>query len=140
MRKGTQDFLYEMWEAACYALCIIQMAEDRIMKNIDMLGAIEDAIDAGYIYFNRANHADNNNFFVKDPAAFLSLLTNEKWTVRHEPSSYVPTAKELVVERWERRRTGQTIGHFKLPYWDSLDDSQTVKYGTLVSYRVFKCV
>jgi hypothetical protein len=42
------------------------------------------------------------------------------------------------VDRWERVRTGAVTGHFRLPDWDSLHDSQTVKYGKIVSRRVFR--
>jgi hypothetical protein len=54
--------------------------------------------------------------------------------------NYTPAKGEYVVDRWERVKTGAVIGHFRLPDWDSLYDSMTVRYGKIVSKRVFRRV
>lgn len=145
MREGIQTFLAEAGEAACYALCIIEIAERATGLKMEPSKALYLGVDEKYIIYNFENKEDNNNFYVKDPAGFLSRLTGQKWTVEYIPSEY-PTGKtfdglpEYIVERWERNKTGQTIGHFRLFDWDSLTDSQTVKYGAIASKRRFRRV
>jgi hypothetical protein len=137
MRAGIQTFLDEAGDAACYAIDIVKIAERFLCREIDVVTALEAGINYGFVHYNWNNPADNDNFFVKQPAELLGFLTSRKWTVRKEMPDYVPQPGELVVQRWERKRTGSTIGHFRLPDWDSLVASQTVRYGELVSLRIF---
>lgn len=138
MKAGFQTFLDVAGDAACYALDIIQLAIYETAKNLDPITALEAGIVRGFISYNQYNPDDNDNFFVTDPASYLALLTGQKWTVSHEPAGYVAAPGELVVERWERKVTGSTISHFRLPDWDSLADSKTVRYGALASKRIFR--
>jgi hypothetical protein len=138
MRKGIQTFMAEAGEAACYALDIIVIAEQITGRYIDPTDALYRGIDLGHIYYNEKDPDDNNNFFVEDPAGFLSLLSWGRWTVEKAAADYQPREGEYVVERWERARTGAVTGHFRLPDWDSLADSKTVRYGKIVSKRVFR--
>lgn len=145
MRKGIQTFLTEAGEAACYALCIIEIAERYTDTRYDPTRYLERGVSGGYIYYDENNPDDDNNFYVSDPAGYLSDLTGVNWQVEKVPADY-PSGpaysglSEYVVERWERKKTGQTIGHFRLQDWDSLHDSQTVKYGQIVSKRRFRRV
>jgi hypothetical protein len=67
------------------------------------------------------------------------LLTGKLATVRKtDDVNYRPAANEYIVERWERPTPKMIYSHFKLLDWDSLHNSQTVKYGKLVSLRVFR--
>jgi hypothetical protein len=140
MKEGIQTFLAEAGEAGCYALCILKIAEMELVKEADVAKELVSMIDRGYIYYNENDPNDNNNFFVEDPAAMLSWLTWRRWTVEKVGPDYQPDPGERVVERWERVKTGTVIGHFKLPDWDSLQDSMTVRYGKIVSKRVFRRV
>jgi hypothetical protein len=138
MRQGIQTFLSEAGEAACYALAILEIAERERGQKLDTIDALCQGIDRGYIHYNEADPNDCNNFFVEYPSAFLSLFAGSRWTVGKVGPDYVPARGEYVVDRWERVRTGTVIGHFQLPDWDSLVDSQTVRYGKIVSKRVFR--
>lgn len=138
MRQGIQTFMAEAGESACYALDIVKIAERVTGKEIDPLAALYGAISSGFIHYNESDQNDNDNLFVRDPAAFLSSLTGSRWTVEKAGSDYQARPGEYVVDRWERVRTGTVIGHFRLPDWDSLADSQTVKYGKIASKRVFR--
>jgi hypothetical protein len=140
MKAGIQTFLGEAGEAACYALDILEIAERERGQKLDTVEALYRGIERGYIHYNEKNPLDNDNFFVKDPAAFLSLLAGGSWTVEKAGPDYVPAKGEYVVDRWERVKTGAVIGHFRLPDWDSLADSVTVKYGKIASKRVFRRV
>jgi hypothetical protein len=92
----------------------------------------------GFIYYNEHSQRDNDNFYVTNPAAFLGALTGARWAVAHAGASYQELPGEYIVDRWERSRTGVTTAHFRLPDWDSLTDSQSVKYGNIASKRVFR--
>ena len=138
MKAGFQTFLDEAGDAACYALDIIQIAIFDTGRNFDPINALDVGIGRGYIHYNEFNQDDNENFFVKDPAAFLSALTGKIWTVTKERPEYVAAEGEYVVERWERQVSGRLISHFRLPDWDSLADSKTVRYGAIASKRVFR--
>jgi hypothetical protein len=138
MKQGIQTLLSEAGEAACYALDIIEIAERAAGKKIEPINALQEGIVRGFIYYNKTDPNDNNNFYVRDPGAFLSMMTSTRWNVRKEGPEYEGTSEEYVVDRWERIKTGEIIAHFRLPDWDSLADSQTVRYGKIASKRVFR--
>jgi hypothetical protein len=138
MKSGIQSFFTAAGETACYALSVIKIAELETNKKFDVLTALEAGIDKKFIRFNYENYSDNYNFFMDYPDRFLSYLTGDIWSVQFETADYIPRDGEYVVERWERKKTGATTAHFRLPDWDSLRDSQTVKYGQIVSTRLFR--
>jgi hypothetical protein len=140
MRAGIQTLLSEAGEAACYALDILEIAERERGHELNTIDALYMGIEQGYIYYNEADPNDNDNFFVESPAALLGMFTRCRWTVEKVGPDYIPAPGEYVVDRWERVRTGAIIGHFRLPDWDSLHDSQTVRHGKIVSKRVFRRV
>ncbi len=140
MKPAIQTFLAEAGESACYALDIIKIAEIFTRREFDPLVALQRGIEVGYIKYDPKNPQDNDNFYVDKPADFLGLLTGELWTVTKEYPDYKPMLTDWIVERWERTRGQITTSHFRLPDWDSLFDSQTVKYGKIVSKRVFRRV
>ena len=140
MKQGIQTMLGEAGEAACYALDIIEIAERERRQKLNLIEALCQGIDRGYIHYNAKDPDDNDNFFVQDPPALLSMLAGGRWTVEKTGPGYIPAPGEHVVDRWELVRTGAVIGHFRLPDWDSLQDSMTVRYGKIVSKRVFRRV
>jgi hypothetical protein len=140
MKAGIQTLLGEAGEAACYALDILEIAERERGKKLDVMDALLRGIECGYIYYNEEDPDDNNNYFVEDPAMLLAMLAGGRWMVEKVGPDYRPAPGEHVVDRWERVKTGAVIGHFRLPDWDSLSNSMTVKYGKIVSKRVFRRV
>ena len=136
---GIQTFFKDAGEASCYALCIIKLAERITGKHIEPIDALLKGIEPRSIYYNYKAPDDPNNFFVNDPAAFLRLLTGKRVTVRKsDDTNYMPGLNEYIVERWERPTPKMIYSHFKLPDWDSLRNSQTVKLGKRVSLRIFR--
>jgi hypothetical protein len=139
MRPGIQTLLAEAGEAGCYALDIIEIAERELNNGkINLADALYLGIDRGFIYYNAKDTDDNDNFFVKDPAAFMGALAGGVFEVKKAEADYIPAKGEYVVDRWERVKTGETTGHFRLPDWDSLIGSMTVRFGKIVSKRVFR--
>jgi hypothetical protein len=138
MKSGIQTLLGEAGEAACYALDILEIAERERGQKLDIIDALCRGIERGYIHYNENDLNDNDNFFVEDPAAFLSMFAGGRWTVEKTGADYIPLRGEYAVDRWERVKTGTVIGHFRLPDWDSLHNSMTVRYGKIVSKRIFR--
>ena len=135
--KYEQSFMKAIGEWGCYALCIINIAEEVTGLHYNTLQTLEEAIRKGYIKWNENNYYDPANFDVVEPALFLSMLTGTKWSVRKESDIlYKPNKDEYIVERWERNG----YGHFARTRdgYNSLQDSKCVTLGKLASLRVFK--
>lgn len=135
--KYEQSFCKAIGEWGCYALCIINIAEEVTGLRYNILQKLEEGIRKGYISWNEKNYYDPKNFDIDEPALFLSMLTGTRWSVRKESDIlYKPKKDEYVVERWERNG----YGHFartKAGY-NSLQDSKCVTLGKLASLRIFK--
>lgn len=145
LKNGIQQFMGECHEAACCALCLIDIAQEYRYQHkekypepdLDVMKCLYNAVDRGFIYFNENDLNDNNNMYVKHPAEWLELMTGKKWTYRHEEPLYRQKKNEYVMQRYERKRTGYTVGHFQRDkVFEPIKDSVTVKYGVLVSTRV----
>ena len=136
--KYEQSFCKAVGEYGCYALCIINIAEEHKGLHYNILKTIEEGIRQGLIEWHEDNYEHKDNLYVKDAAAFLGMITGEKWSLRHEYDNvlYKPKEGEYIVEKWERNG----YGHFartKAGY-NSLQDSKCVKLGKLASLRIFK--
>ena len=137
MSDGVQSFMAAAGYASCYALCIVRIAEIENNRDIDPVRSMLDGIRRGYIYFNWEDLSDGWNFFIQQPARFLKMMTGSNWSVRHDAPDYRKRLGEYVVQRWERQTADRTFSHFRLPDWDPLISSMTVRYGRLVSTRVY---
>lgn len=146
MRSGIQTILAEAGEAACYALSLGKVAEKWVRDNqdpsyeIDACRVVLAGIDSGAVYYDEDAPDNNNNFLVERPADLLEVLTGVKWLVFKADAGYVPQAGEYAIQRWERKKTGATIAHFRLRDWDPLRDSLTVRLGAIVSQRICRTV
>lgn len=142
MRPGVQDFLRVAGDEACYAIHIVRLAE--VFRNcaIDLIRALEDAIDAKHLYFNWHNYNDPMNFRVDNGAAMLSALTGVRWELVHTGPEYQETSSELAIYKYARsvevKGGTKEYTHFNTADFDSLVASQTVRYGRLVGKRLFR--
>lgn len=137
MRNGMQNLAYSLGSTGCYTLCLIDVAEEYSGKKIDILAVVEDAISKGYIYYNWENWNDPDNFFVKQPALFLEMLTGKKWTVSHDLAGKEKRKEnEYIIRRYECKQTGTTKAHFERDVFKPYLNSRTVRYGEEVSTRV----
>ena len=137
---GIQTFMAEAGEASCYADSIIKIASIVTGKYFPIVETLADCVDKNFIHYSEANPDDPDNFFVEAPDKMLSFLTGQNWTLTKESADYVAKPGEYVVNSWERAVTGATFRHFRLADWDSLMNSKTVKFGKIVSKRVFRKV
>jgi hypothetical protein len=137
MRNGMQNLAYSLGQSGCYALCLIDIAEEYNGKEIDIIKAICEAISRGYIEYHWDNWADPNNFFVHQPALFLEMMTKKKWIVKHDLSGREKKeAREYIIRRYEFVQTGRTQGHFERDVFKPYLNSKTVRCGEEVSTRV----
>jgi hypothetical protein len=137
--SGIQTFFQEAGEAACYALCIAKIAEKINGRAVDPIEALLGGIERKLVHYSWDNPDDPDNFYVNDAEKFLSLLTGKQViAIKTDNVKYRPGLNEYVAERWERPTAKTVYSHFRLSDWDSLRDPQTVKYGKLVSLRVFR--
>ena len=143
MKPGIQTFFAEAGEAACYALDLIDVAQEwhevhNTLVTIDPCQALQFGIARKRIHYNAEDENDENNFFVEEPAMFLDDLTAHAWEVRKEPPEYEAQARpdEFVILRSERVKTGAVLGHFWRRRFNSLVHSLCVERGKIVSLRV----
>lgn len=142
MKPGIQTFFAEAGEAACYAICLIDVAdewgESWGQRPIDPCQALLAGVAAGRIHYNEDDPNDEDNFYVEAPALFLEDLTGIRWEVeKAEPrqEALVPAGSYCIL-RSERQATGVTVGHFWRRRFNSLRRSLCVERGQIVSLRV----
>lgn len=144
MRSCMQTFFVEAGEASCYAIALVDIAEEITGTSRDIVKTFMDAVDKGFIHYNWSDPSDGRNFFVENPSAFLSWMTGQKWDVSHDVANYVPRPGEFIINRWELTvvKAGKTEvhAHFRRPAKDSLFYSNCVANGSVVSTRVCRRV
>lgn len=134
-----QSFCKSIGKYGCYLLCLIHVAERELNTSFNKIEVITRCIEKGYVVFNYSNYDDVDNFFVKEPAKILNMLTGKCWEVRWEGAKYKALENEYAIENWSK--TSKT-GHFcitKLGF-NSLQSSENVRLGKIINYRVCKVV
>ena len=140
---AIQSFFKSAGEESCYVSCIIKTASritgtELTLRNVAK--AIEAGIDAGYIDFNQKDYTDKRrNFYVIDPGKYLSLLTGKRFTCTKVSASYQCKKGDYEID-WKvlsQENGRKDIGHFVLPDWDPLQNSNTGKNGFIWSKRIF---
>ena len=131
MKPGTQSFLKSIGDYGCLALCIIKIAEDYTGKQFDPVAVIEKALDNKWL---------DNDMYVREPTRLMSHLCGGEWEYAHADTLPAGEINDIAfyIERWEWKKPDGASNHFRLREWDSLKDSQTVKNGEIVSYRILK--
>lgn len=118
-------------------LCILDIAEEITRKKLDKIKAIEAVIKKSYVTFNKDDMTDTDNFYVRSPGKILEMFTNKKWEVTKEPGYYKVKDNEYAVEFWS---IDGKNGHFARMYkgFNSLQKSNSVNKGKIISYRIFR--
>jgi hypothetical protein len=132
MKQGIQSFIKSIGDSGCLVLCMIKIAEIHRQRIYNPFEVISRALEEDWL---------SEDMFVKNPEAIMQFLTDERWEYSHNSiSTPRVNGKVYCIERWERSTTAGTTSHFRLPEWDPLKDSQTVKYGRIASYRILRKV
>lgn len=122
MKKGIQSLLEHISSYGCYFLCLLEKAGYSHQDIIDMYIT---CLEKGFI---------DKDCTVLDGSKLATFLFKTPLTCTIENDK--PNNAVFYIECWYNKRTGYK--HFKLPEWDSLENSVTVKEGSIISYRVFR--
>lgn len=128
---NTQTVCKRLGESGCYFLSLLHLvgcdyAALSLYKTARGQGLVDDEV------------------FVKNPSALLSLAAGGAWSVRHEGPTYAIKADEMEILRFERKAAMKTYAHFVVGdgrgqvAYDPLDNSHTVAGGQLVSKRIVR--
>lgn len=133
MQNGIQSVYLSIGNEACFFLQLLNIAEKDTGFRIDPVTAALICKANGLIYFNTDDLKDKNNFLVKGHAEILNLITGKTWQYTKASPSYRPKKNEYVIKEYQN---GNYI-HFDSDDFHSLQDSQTVKNGKVISKRIF---
>lgn len=133
-----QSFMLALGNYGCYVFCILNIADEYLKRRLswnEIMEYIMKGIEKGYIEFHKDNYDHKDNFYVENPAMFLSMIVNKKCSVRKEKANYNAKSGEFLVERWVNGK----YAHFARTNknFNSLQVSQCVNKGDIESYRVF---
>ena len=134
MQNGIQSFYLTLGEEACFFLQILKIAEKVIGYNLDPITAALICKSKKFIYLNLDDLKDKQNFLVYSHTEILKLITGLEWKYEKAGPSYKPKKNEYVINEY----ANGTMTHFDSDDFHSLQNSQTVKNGKIVSKRVFK--
>ena len=101
------------------------------------MDCIHEVVEKKWVIFNEKNYDDPDNFYVRFPDKILEHFTGKKWEVSKEPANYQLKENEYAVEFWS---IDGKNGHFARMYkgFNSLQKSNNVNKGKVVSYRIFR--
>jgi len=130
---------------SCYFDCITTLASrvNGVPLTAETVGrAVDTAVDSGAVKFDWNDYSNPGNFTVADPARLLYLLTGRRYEVTWQPGNYVAAKDELEVDFWALSAADgdKGKGHFCLPDYDPLGESNTRRNGYIHSKRIFRKV
>lgn len=129
-----QAIAKKIGDEGCYFLSLVYIAEQEIKKSIDIIDLYNTCVAKGWM---------KEDCYILDPAAILSYLIGKKTMFfKVDGTKFTPTKFERVISRYENNARGKLYSHFVVGcngkvIYDPLGESNTVKNGKLVSYRVF---
>ena len=125
--QGLQTLALSLHKDGCHFLTLCSIAEEASGKSIDLIWAIRVCMSRGLL---------KSDFYVNDDGTgVLKLLTGKKWTRKDVEKLGVIGDNDYTEAEWFNPRTGFT--HFRRRYFDTLDDSVTVKEGFIKRYRIY---
>ena len=134
MYNGIQSFYLSLGNEACFFLQLLNIAEKFNGLPIDPSSAAIICARNGYIYLNFNDLSDKKNYEVREHAKVLELFTGVKWAYSKETPFYKAKKNEYVIDEY---KNGAYI-HFDSDSFHSLQNSNTVKNGKIISRRVFR--
>ena len=136
MQNNIQSIYLTLGEESCFFLQILRIAEKETGFSLDPITAALICKSKGYIYLNTDNLKDKNNFLVYKHKEILNLITGEEWEYENlpMPASYKKKVNEYVIDEYQNGN----YRHFDSDDFHSLQNSQTVKNGKVVSKRIFR--
>ena len=138
MRNGIQSVYLSLGNEACFFLQLLNIAEKSSGHNIDIETAAWLCSLKNYIYLNWNDLTDKKNFLINanGHAQILELFTGKRWLYTKESPSYKAKKNEYIIDEWQN---GSFI-HFDSDDFHSLQKSNTIEKGKIISRRVFRVV
>ena len=134
MHSGIQSVYLTMGEEACFFLQILNIAEREVGWSVDPFTVALICKAKGYIYFNTEDLKDKNNFLITGHEQILNLLTGQEWEYERVSPTYKKKVNEYVINEYQNG----SFTHFDSDSFHSLQNSNTVKNGKIVSKRIFR--
>lgn len=136
MRNGIQSFYLSLGNEACFFLQLLNIAEKYSGHNIDIATAAWLCSLKNYIYLNWNDLTDKKNYLINKHADILELFTGKRWLYTKESPSYKAKKNEYIIDEWQNG----SFTHFDSDDFHSLQKSNTIEKGKIISRRVFKIV
>ncbi len=128
---NAQRIAANIGENGCYFISLLRL----VNAEYGAIRVYKQALSLGIIA---------EDCYVENPPRLMELVAGGKWSVEHKPADYQTKPNEFEILRFERKTTTKTFAHFVVGdgqgnvEYDPLDDSNTVKYGELVSKRIVR--
>ena len=141
--RAPQQIAALVGAEGCYYLSILELVRR-------VTGIVSDPIALYDIFTQRRNSAGvffmAPDCFVNDPVGIFEHCTGEAQVefFKTPDLSFAFEAGDLACIRYEWKRTGSVQSHFVCSNgagqidWDPMGISNTIRYGTPMSYRVFR--
>ena len=134
MQNGIQSVYLTLGEEACFFLQLVNIAEKEIGYPLDPFTVALVCKAKGYIYLNTDDLKDKKNFLITSHEKVLELITGKEWEYERAAPSYRRKANEYVINEYQNG----SYTHFDSDSFHSLQNSNTVKNGKIVSKRIFR--
>lgn len=139
-----QSFLKSIGDNGCFFLCLLKTAYDIKGKDfmsltmIELYRLVDELQLRKLIQVDMKNLKDEDNFFVLNSCELLSQVSGKNIRYKKiqgdELRGYKRKPNCHYIEEWKWK----CYSHFKLPHFDPLQASQTVKNGKIVSLREYE--
>lgn len=116
-----QSKLLKIGNYGCYFLCLLHATKHGDSEIIEL-----------YDYFCQKGYM-TEDCYIQDPIKILKYLRGDNYRI--ERTEKLPAKYDFYVEHWYNEKT--KLGHFTLPDFDPLGNSNTRLNGKIDSYRVF---
>lgn len=136
MLSGIQSFYLSAGNESCFFLSLIDIAEKRSNRRFDVETVAWICSKKGYVFIDWEDLSNKKNFLVIEHAKILSLLTGEECVYEKESPAYKKSSNEYVINEYQN---GKMI-HFDGEDFHSLQKSETIKNGKIISKRVFRFI
>jgi len=134
MQNGIQSVYLTMGEEACFFFQLLNIAEKEIGYSLDPFTVALICKAKGYIYLNTNDLKDKQNFLVTCHEKVLELITGEEWEYEKVGTNYRKKIGEYIINEYQNG----SFKHFDSDSFHSLQNSETVKNGRVISKRVFR--
>lgn len=138
MYNNVQAICAGLARSGCLILCYIHVAEKITGEQIDVLRATLHLAQMGYIKLEKGKEQAEDAFTVLDGEKVIEDLTHQKRSVTKVGKLPENLENKYVIKEYVRYVGKKRIQHFSCDDFKPLANSQTEKYGEVLSYRLIE--